>query len=404
MADDINFVAGEVTSVQADEITLAAEFPPGDAETLTQVAGTTATQDYDLTGVDSFAIINGAIFTDAQNVGSGTGGYNTFLALRDEAGSEDPQNVFQIGFNSDDTNPLNSTNDELDVEKTHTVLLSSMVQVTIDGVAYYQIRLDLNESNSDILTSIDQFKIYSSTSQTIESTTVLEAQRLIYDMDAGTDVDVLLKDVSSGGGTDDYAFLIPVSNFVDAQGNPLNPTTTYIYLYVQMGAAGGEYDAEGGFEEFNLQNGVTLSGHKFEDLNGNGILESGEGPIAAVAAHQGLVDPDHRQRLEQPGSVQWPGVERLEPEVGEQGGDRPLGILVVAGHEHHRRMGEARSVLHNLGPDLVQRLDHARLRDLPRKRLGCGVCEPQGQVGAMIGARNGIGGVDENLARERPHF
>src|SRR5689334_6577597 len=109
MADDINFVAGEVTSVQADEITLAAEFPPGDAETLTQVAGTTATQDYDLTGVDSFAIINGAIFTDAQNVGSGTGGYNTFLALRDEAGSEDPQNVFQIGFNSDDTNPLNST-------------------------------------------------------------------------------------------------------------------------------------------------------------------------------------------------------------------------------------------------------------------------------------------------------
>ena len=65
-------------------------------------------------------------------------------------------------------------------------------------------------------------------------------------------------------------------------------------------------------------------------------------------------------------------------------------------------MREAGGVHHYFGTDLIQRLDHARLRDLPRKRLGGGVCERKGQVGAMIGACDGIGGVDEDLARERP--
>ena len=45
----------------------------------------------------------------------------------------------------------------------------------------------------------------------------------------------------------------------------------------------------------------------------SGILsrQGREGPIATVAAQQRLINPDHRERLEQPGPVQRPGVKRL---------------------------------------------------------------------------------------------
>ena len=68
---------------------------------------------------------------------------------------------------------------------------------------------------------------------------------------------------------------------------------------------------------------------------------------------------------------------------------------MIAGHEHHGRMGETGGVLHNLGSDLVQRLDHACQWHLPRKGLGRRIREPNGQVGAMIRACDGIGGVDQ---------
>lgn len=78
--------------------------------------------DVNLTTALSKAEINGAIFQDAANAGSGTGGYNTFLAIKDQTGGEVPQDFYEQGFNSNDKNPLNATNDEIDGSKTHTVL------------------------------------------------------------------------------------------------------------------------------------------------------------------------------------------------------------------------------------------------------------------------------------------
>jgi uncharacterized repeat protein (TIGR01451 family) len=230
--------------------------------------------DVDITGAGDFTVINGAIFEDAVRVGSGTGNYNTFLAISNNSGVES-------GFNSDDTPPIDSTNSDIDQAKTHTVLLSSLVQITVNGVQYYQIRLDLNEANSDpnAQISLDQFKIYSSSDGGIVSTTDLFTENLLYDMDAGGNKSILLSDAgSTGSGTDDYAFLIPVSDFAG-----LDPTTTYIYLYTQMGAAdGADWNAGATFEEFNLENGVTLSGVKFSDLDGDGIRDAGEPGVGGV--------------------------------------------------------------------------------------------------------------------------
>ena len=240
-------------------------------------------------------LINGAVFQINPGVNSGTGGYNTFLALSDnnDAGS------WQQGFNSNDANPLDATNYEIDASKTKTVQLNS-VPITVGtgtgpggnggeiGVQYYEIRLDLNESNSTPFISLDQFKIYLSSSSTIESTAglnALPAANLVYDMDAGGNISVLLRDGNSGSGVDDYVFLIPVSNFA---GFP--PATTTMYLFTELGHAGNAgtttgnttWSADGGFEEFNLQNAVSLSGVKFSDLNSNGLKDGADTFVGGV--------------------------------------------------------------------------------------------------------------------------
>ncbi|MDP2356982.1 MAG: SdrD B-like domain-containing protein, partial [Beijerinckiaceae bacterium] len=229
----------------------------------------------DLRTAGSSQTIDGAIFLDSANVGSGTGNYNTFLAL-----SPTPsQSGNEQGFNSDDTSPIDPSNEDISASKTHTVLLSTVPIKIVDGVEYYEFRVDLNEANSGIAAqiSLDQFKIYSSTSGTIESTTTLFNQNLVYDMDANGDVSLLLSEVSTGSGTDDYAVLVPVSKFAG-----LDPATTYMYLYVDMGSLGGDYVAASGFEEWNLQSAGTLTGIKFNDADGDGIKDAGEAGVGGV--------------------------------------------------------------------------------------------------------------------------
>ncbi|MDV3256199.1 MAG: hypothetical protein LOX97_00100, partial [Sphingomonas sp.] len=250
-------------------------------------------QDADITPSGSFVNIGGIIFTDAANTGSGTGNYNTFLAVQDNDGVEQ-------GFNSDDTPPIDDSNENIDHAKTHTVKLSDLVVVTIDGVQYYEFRVDLNEANSDpnAQISLDQFKLYTSSNGSITDTTTLFSQNLIYDLDGGGNVSVLLSDIeSTGSGSDDYAVLVPVSEFAG-----LDPTETFVYLYVQMGAAGTDWQVNATFEEWNLQNGVTLTGTKFEDLDGDGIKDPGEGPIEGVtifidANQNGMLDVGERTTL-----------------------------------------------------------------------------------------------------------
>jgi hypothetical protein len=256
--------------------------------------------DVNLTQANSLAVINGAIFTDAVNVGSGTGGYNTFLALADQTGGESPQDYYSQGFNSNDTNPLDSTNDEIDHSKTATVLLGAIPIQYINGVAYYEFRVDLNESNDSIDTqiSLDQFRLYTSTNGDIQSTNDLfdtttgdgdaAVTTLRYDMDAGHNISVLLSEAnSSGSGNDDYAVLVPVANFAG-----LDPASTYLYLWVQMGAADGAagsstspWHEQGGFEEWNIQNALIVRGTKYADLDGDGVQDPGEVGQAGVTIY-----------------------------------------------------------------------------------------------------------------------
>ncbi len=130
----------------------------------------------------------------------------------------------------------------------------------------------------------------------VDTVSEVESLTKVYDMDAGQDVSVLMDEGnSSGSGNDDYVVLVPVSNFAG-----LDPATTYVYLYVQMGAAGGDTDGDGaigdtdddqtwvvngGFHEWNLQNALIIQGMKFNDVNGDGTQDAGEDGLAGVTVY-----------------------------------------------------------------------------------------------------------------------
>ncbi len=233
------------------------------------------TGDIDLRAATSEVTINGAIFQDSANIGSGTGNYETFLAIGDNDGNE-------RGFNSDNAPPLDDSNNNLDHAKSETLLLSNIPIIVIDGVEYYEFRTDINEANSNPngQISLDTFQIYTSSSNgimTYADLTNPAIAALRYNMDEGGNRTLLLSEVSTGSGTDDYAVLVPVAKFAGS-----DPASTYLYLYVEMGFKGGAYEAQSGFEEWNTQKAGTLVGVKFEDLNGNGVRDGGEPGVQGV--------------------------------------------------------------------------------------------------------------------------
>ncbi len=225
-------------------------------------------------GYNSTITVNGVIYKVATPRNSGTGGYNTFLAIQDNDGTEQ-------GFNTDGT--PTSTN-QIGDSKTFAIKLGNMPITTIDGVQYFEIRLDLNESNGGTSPYVDlnSLKIYtggylSSNGTIVDTTSELESMTLRYDLDAGGDNQIHMYDGSSGSGTDDYVILIPVSSFTGA-----NFATDYFYLYAQFGTVPGQFDAEGGFEEFNLQTAVVLHGTKFNDVNSNEVNDDNANTPATV--------------------------------------------------------------------------------------------------------------------------
>ena len=236
------------------------------------------------TGALSNVTINGVTFQVAAPRNSGTGGYNTFLAIQAIDGTEQ-------GFNTDGgrvSGGAAGTENEIGDSKTMAIRLSSFPVETriIGGVAtqVYVIRLDLNESNGGTSGNIDlnSFKIYTGSNIAADGTIVdtvaeLTQLQLRYDLDAGGDNRLHLFDGNSGSGTDDYEIVIPVSTLGNA-----SITNDFIYIFAQFGTKPGIYDADGGFEEFNAQNAVALTGTKFIDdgagggIAGDGIRQTGE--------------------------------------------------------------------------------------------------------------------------------
>ena len=185
----------------------------------------------DLTTLGSSGFINDAKFIQGTINPTGTGVYEPFLRLQ--------HNRTEEGFNT-------SADGVLDNKAgiwTKDLLAETIPSITIDGMQYREIRLDINENNNSTgrYLSLDSLEIYLQDSGGISSKSGLT--NLKYSMDTAT-VDNYVKldyTLASGSGWDDMSVLLPESIFADIA------TNKYFYLYSKFGI---HYRSDAGFEEW----------------------------------------------------------------------------------------------------------------------------------------------------------
>ncbi|MGE5565720.1 MAG: MSCRAMM family protein [Parcubacteria group bacterium] len=258
--------------------------------------------DIDLQGTDaSYSFGDGAIFQRVDPTLSGTGLYDPFLTVQDSP-TEQGYNTNQLGQLDNVYSSGGSGG------RTDAVTLSQIPIKIVDGVAYYEFRVDLNEPNSDPVISLERLELYKSSapadSSDFQGTSAADAFLAsdgftkIFDLDSGGDNRLVLSDVtSSGSGRDDYRLLVPVSSF----GN-IDPTQTYLTMYTDFGQAGSNFDSRATFEEWHTQANATVSGVKFLDSDRDGVKDSGEVGMGGVTVfiddnRNGVLDLNERSTI-----------------------------------------------------------------------------------------------------------
>jgi len=207
----------------------------GTATGQSSYSSTNGTTYYDLTKAtgDSAEINDALFFQNKPDGSSGTGLIQAIVRVQDPGGGDGHENGYNTSFR-----PL-SYEENTSPNFTTSIVLNSVPIVQIDGVNYYEFRLDINQLNSSSLLSLDEIKLYSSdvsagqAQGTIGGAWFTANASLVYDMDGGSNHSVLLDaGLSSGSGSSDMFFYVPVSNFGGA-----DPDVTYVTLYSEFGAA-----------------------------------------------------------------------------------------------------------------------------------------------------------------------
>lgn len=183
----------------------------------------------DLTSAGSECTINGAIYQQGEQVPAGS----------------DQVAFVRIGANTATTQGYNTSGrpvqfDEItDLEHTHDLLVSEVLQVQIDGTSYLQFLLDINQTQANPLISLDKLQVFGS--NTGGNLGYPAIGTLVYDMDAGGDSWVKLNNLieqNAGSGDTDMTFLLPAS---------LLSGFSHVYLFSQFGT---NFANNAGFEEW----------------------------------------------------------------------------------------------------------------------------------------------------------
>ncbi|MEB3416939.1 SdrD B-like domain-containing protein, partial [Alteriqipengyuania sp. WL0013] len=274
---------------------------------------------YDLTTkTGSAAEINGSLFfIDQPDSSAGTGLIQAIVRVQDTGNDATPG--FENGYNSS-ARPV-SYEENTSPSFTTSITLDEVPKVVIDGVEYYEFRLDINQLNSSPLLSLDNIQVFTSSIDangngiagedadfaqgTIDGAWFAANATKVYDLDGDGDSSILLDySLQAGSGKSDMFFYVPVANF-----GAVDPAETYVTLYSEFGAAGdldasdnliagddsqyasndesdddvnaiyGTYTTNDGFEEWSVSKelgGYFISGYKWEDSNGDGLWNNGE--------------------------------------------------------------------------------------------------------------------------------
>ena len=203
---------------------------------------------YNLETAGSSVDIDGTLILQFDPTSSAGGGnFNRYLVIQ-KVGTEQ-------GYNTNGSWEFN--------EKTGTtaITLSGTPQTVVSGVLYREFQLDLNESTSTPLISMDALQFFTASTDNLTGYNAAGpdiggATDLIWDMDAIEDNTILMDySLQSGSGEADYLVLVPESKFQSQSSCYATPDTCYIYLYSHFGGYGGSYTSDSGAEEWGLATG-----------------------------------------------------------------------------------------------------------------------------------------------------
>lgn len=227
----------------------------------------------DLTAAGSSGVLNGARFSQFDGRTVERGALDTFLRMND--GGKTLQ-----GYNS---NARATQFDEVSNRTlNHALKIDDLPQVTVGGVKYRQLVLDVEQPWYSPSVSLDELRLYVSNSPTLKGyqkgTGKLGGLTAVYDMDAGGDNWVRLN-ARRNGNNDRGDMLLLVPEAVLGGGS-------YLTVYSKFGAntsarfgdVSWSYGKNGAVGDFPPppQNTGSISGVVFQDFNNNGAWDTDE--------------------------------------------------------------------------------------------------------------------------------
>jgi hypothetical protein len=215
------------------------------------------TQAYALTILDLPTVgsgsVNSAFFSLVDLHGQGTGNLDPFVRLHDNQGDHDG---IDVGYNADADSTMPDTKPG---PWTHNITLGDIPIVSFDGGTYYELLLDVNETGSQQLLSVEVLRLFTSATAVDPADTYAALTAVAgtpnYDLDVGADGDSTVYCSGVGSGIADVFVYIPTSFFAGVL------DSYYLYLYAEMGITGGDYGADDGYEEW----GVRVGGEQVPD-------------------------------------------------------------------------------------------------------------------------------------------
>lgn len=187
----------------------------------------------DLTSAGADDFINDAFFQQIDPSATGSGVIDPFVRIGAKTATEQ-------GYNTDGRPTAFDENSSPIF--THSLLLSDVPIVNIDGIDYRQFLLDINQTGHRPLLSLDELQIYLNGSDgDLTTTTLADLGTLIYDLDGDEESWIKLDfSLNHGSGSGDMFAYIPDDLFTGSD-------TQFVYFYSLFGT---NFRNNDGFEEW----------------------------------------------------------------------------------------------------------------------------------------------------------
>lgn len=150
------------------------------------------------------------------------------------------RNGVEQGYNTD------ARRTSFDEGNTHAIRLNEVSRINVDGVAYREFLLNVNQNSRSPFISLDDVRIYVGNSAS-PSTTALNNMTPVWSLDGGGDISIRLNDnLNRNSRTPDMVLLVPETAFAGANGR------SFVTLYSKFSGANE------GAEEWSVRRNTVI--------------------------------------------------------------------------------------------------------------------------------------------------